>query len=200
MKTLSLLTIMILMLVSNHLQAQVTFGLRAGLNLADMNGKTAGKSQGNLSSIKPGFHLGATVDIDLGKSLFLQPALLYSSKGCIIQSGALGFNDQATINVNYWEVPLNIGVKLDNSHIYVGPYVGFEASSNTKINNNVGPVNLRKTDAGINFGVGFESKNLVISAQYSRGLVNLELGGNINNSTYNSVISMSLGYKFRKKQ
>lgn len=122
-KTLVILLIAIVGL-TNYTQAQVTFGVKAGLNLADVNGKSEGESIGDESNIKVGFHLGVTADFSLGENVFVQPALLFSTKGFTSEVDFLGTTVKTTASVNYLEVPINIGYKFGDFHVYAGPYFG----------------------------------------------------------------------------
>lgn len=191
--------------LTNYTYAQVTFGVKAGLNLADLNGKNGGESFSDDTKIKAGFHVGATADFSLGENLFVQPALLFSTKGFKLESGST----KGTININYLEIPVNVGYKFGDFHVFAGPYLAFAISGETKIETNGVEVktdiefgsdeendDYKSTDFGVNVGLGYQFSNFVISAQYGLGLSNILPGGDSDNSTKNAVIGISLGYKF----
>jgi hypothetical protein len=125
-------------------QAQTTFGLKGGLNIASTTNTT--------SSITT-FSAGAFANVDIGKSVWFQPGLYYSGKGYKLHESnlynagidfGLVASDMSTTKVkseekttiNYLQVPLNIiyhkSVKLGQFFIGAGPFASVALSGRYK--------------------------------------------------------------------
>ena len=106
--------------------AQTRIGIKGGLNLADMNGKSDGESVGSDTDLITGFHVGVVADITFADSFFFQPGILFSTKGFKVEEESLGVTATATTNTSYLEVPLNVGYRIDAGgakiNLMVGPY------------------------------------------------------------------------------
>lgn len=109
-------------------------------------------ARGNYFSPNTGFQLGVLAEIPFGKhNLYLQPGILYSSKGnqfqrfydsSVYQTDTL--YNQYTLNLNYVEIPLYLTWKLSLSkdqknHFFIsaGPYFAFIYSANQSYQNRV---------------------------------------------------------------
>jgi hypothetical protein len=205
----NLFILLFLLTGANFSHAQIIFGVRAGVNLADVNGKSEGESTNEFSKMIAGLNLGATADINLNDNFYFQPGLSYSGKGFRLKRSVDFLNIDATTTLNYLEVPLNFGYKAGSFHIFAGPYVAFALSGKIKVGdesekikfgNNEEEDYLKGTDVGLNVGLGYQIKNFMISAQYGLGFTNLVINGDSDNTARNQVIGFSLGYEFPKKQ
>ena len=196
--------------------AQTRFGIKAGLNLADANGKGDGESFSSDSKMRVGFHLGGVADITFAEKFYFQPGLLFSTKGAKFETEDSGVKFTSTANLGYLEVPLNVGYRIDAGsakiNLGLGPYLGFgvagkfttkvsgggisaEESENVKWGNDEDS-NVKPLDFGLNLGAGVEFSNFQINLQYGLGLSNNRPKGDSDNSLKNSVIGISLGYFF----
>jgi hypothetical protein len=100
--------------------AQLNFGGRAGLNLANQVGDV------EESSMLTSFYVGAALQLDLGDKLFLAPELNFSIKGAADKSTSsfdiLGTTTKteydAKIKTSYIEVPVNIGFRIADDEGY----------------------------------------------------------------------------------
>jgi Outer membrane protein beta-barrel domain len=191
-------------------EAQTRFGIKAGLNLSDVNGKSDGRSFNSDTKMKPSFHVGVIADFSISENVFVQPGILASSKGFKIEQSGI----TASTSPLYVEVPVNIGFRTelsDNLKFYVmgGPYVGIGVAGNSKISgsgqsetetinwgNDENDSDYKRLDYGVNVGVGVEVSNFLIGAQYGLGLANVFPGGDKDNSFKNAVIGISVGYLF----
>ena len=131
-------------LVSTSLLAQIRLAAIGGIHSSNFIEKNSipgyDTSTGKYFSPNTGFELGVLAEIPLGKyNLYLQPGILYSSKGNQFQK----FYDstdyqtdtlynQYTLNLNYVEIPLYLTWKLSLSkdqknHFFIsaGPYFAF---------------------------------------------------------------------------
>lgn len=211
-KLFSALFAMLVLVGIQSAQAQIRFGVKAGLNLADVNGKNAGESFGDETDMIVGFHVGGVADITFAESFYFQPGLLFSTKGSKSETENSGVTTTTTTNVSWLEIPLNLGYRIDAGgakiNLGVGPYVGFGLGGKIKaeaagieIETDVefgddDNSTLRGFDYGVNIGAGVEFSNFAINAQYGLGLANLRPKGDSDNSAKNGVIGISVGYFF----
>jgi hypothetical protein len=180
MKTLLRLSIALILLFSlTAVQAQVKFGPKAGLNLSTMTFKTSG--MGFDPKVLVGFHAGVISEIPLTDVLKFQPGVLYSMKGSNYEI----MDEEMSFSPSYIEIPLNFMYDIDlegkKLGIFAGPYFAFGVGGKAKamgfsedITFGTGEDDVMKPlDFGINFGVGLNLNNFIISAQYGLGLSNL---------------------------
>jgi hypothetical protein len=192
---------------------QTSFGLRAGINFQNLNGKDAmGEKLDN--KLNTSWHAGAVAEIPIAADYFLQPGLLYSRKGAEYRA-----NEAKTV-ISYVEIPVNLLYKplLADGRLLLGfgPYgaiaVGGEyrpatdSDTDTKLEfeNSATAANafntVRRFDAGANFLAGYElGNNISFQLNAQLGLVNInpEIEGMTNNKTAvkNTGFGISVGYK-----
>jgi hypothetical protein len=190
---------------------KTTFGIRAGVNFQNINGKNA--SEGNLDNkLITGFHAGINVEAPLGSGFYLQPGALYSRKGAEYEGGA-------KVKLDYIEVPVNFVYKpiLGSGSMLLGfgPYVGFgvngkiEAPNGTKTdidfgsdyNATVPATYFKRLDAGGNLLAGYEfASKLSFQLNAQLGLLNInkEVPGSTSDKTRwrNTGFGISAGYRF----
>jgi hypothetical protein len=175
--------------------AQLNFGGRAGLNLANHVGDV------EESSILISFYVGVAHQLDLGDKLFLAPELNFSIKGAAEKSTSsvdiLGTTTKtdfdAKIKTSYIEVPVNIGFRIgEKLHVKAGPYIGLMMGANrsgdltSTVTNSAGTTTVSEsidedvkefyngTDFGINVGLGFQTESgFGVEARLTQGLSNL---------------------------
>jgi opacity protein-like surface antigen len=190
---------------------RTTFGIRAGVNFQNINGKDA--SGDNLENdLTTGFHVGVNAEIPVGSGFYLQPGALYSMKGAEYEGGT-------KVKLSYIEVPVNFVYKpilgSGNMLLGFGPYVGFgingkiEAPNGTETDldfgsdyNAANPATYFKSfDAGGNLLAGYEFANKLsfqLNAQLGLVKINKENEAITNNKTSwkNTGFGLSLGYRF----
>lgn len=200
----------------------VRIGIRAGVNLQKMYGKDF---DGNKieNDFKTGFNAGITADLLVTPTFFLQPALLFSTKGAKQTDG----DNKTTQNISYIELPINLLFKpeVGNGRLLlgVGPYAAYGISGklksktgnmavelDTKFKNTMtaadylnGDLNVVKPfDYGANALVGYELNNgfsLQVNGQLGLAKINPKIEGvsEANKSSLKNVgIGLSVGYKF----
>ena len=124
-KVLMLVTMVALM--STVAFTQVSFGIRAGVNFQNINGKDffGDKLENELIT---GFHAGADVEIPVAPEFYFQTGLLFSTKGAKDSIG--------NINLGYLELPLHVVYKpqLGSGKLIVGfgPYVAYGITGKVK--------------------------------------------------------------------
>ena len=172
------------------MQAQTYFGVKVGANYTSFRGDV------EQISYKPSFHVGGVAEITINDSFSFQPEILYSVQG--YQS-----KDDASLktNYNYIQVPLLLKyfvkdlVTLDG-----GPQVGYLIST-TQTNGYEEIIGDQKEfsnslDYGFNLGVTYEmDSGIFLQARYNFGFANV-LKKETNAKAYNSVMQISMGYKF----
>lgn len=190
---------------------RTTFGIRAGVNFQNINGKDADGDELE-NDVLTGFHAGVNAEIPVGTGSYLQPGLLYSAKGAKFS------NSDNKVKLNYVEVPINFVYKpilgTGNMVLGFGPYVAFGIGGKTEIGGQeidvefkdtfdptVAAFQVKRFDAGGNLLAGYEFANKVsfqVNAQL--GLVNIapEISGSTNDDTKwkNTGFGLSLGYRF----
>lgn len=178
---------------------------------------------------KTGAHLGFLVDLPFSdhSKWSLQPALIYSSKGRLIQR----FNPNAAVNdtanfeekfiANYIEFPLHINKNFQlgkNSNFFIGagPYFSAFLNGNKEIASNVktnsvdiystdkiplevgnAPDKIKTVDYGISARTGFTFNQFILSAYYSHGLQNFYTH-TYDNKAYHRVAGASIGFWLNK--
>ena len=151
-----LLTFLLPLLVCSSLRAQIRLSAWGGVHSSNLIEKNSipgfDTANGKYYSPNTGFELGVLAEIPLGRyNLFLEPGILYSSKGNQYQrfyDSTVYQNDtlynQHTLNLSYVEIPLYLTWKLSlsknqKSHFYLsaGPYFAFIYGANETYQNRV---------------------------------------------------------------
>ncbi|KAA5536397.1 PorT family protein [Taibaiella lutea] len=208
-------------LTAQNTFAQISIAPEAGINLSNLTTKDDNGNSEDFSS-KVGLRVGAYVNIPVSHGFFIQPGLLYSMKGAQ-QNGTeslLGFtvNYKLSLNMNYLEVPLNIGYdySLGNAggiFVTAGPYLGYGLSGKAKTSVKItgmpdqndesdikfgsGNDEAKRIDYGLNFGAGYRTPfGVYARAQYGLGLANIS-NGDGDASIKHKGWALSLGYAFK---
>lgn len=219
MKTKQFSIAFMLLLFATVASAQISIGVLGGVNFQNMNGKNySGDAVEN--SMIPGFHVGVNVQIPVAPEFYLQPGVLFSTKGAK-NPGAILTN---TTKLSYIEVPLNFVYKgaLGNGFVLlgVGPYVAYAINGKViteggaltldtpiKFQNTVEPGDsplipyYRALDAGGNIFFGYEMSNGIF-AQLNAQLGMLDINPEYTalpddkSALKNTGFGISLGYRF----
>jgi hypothetical protein len=182
-----------------------TFGIRGGVNFANLNIAAGNVSVSTGSTTS--FAAGVFADFKVG-AVSIQPALNFTGKGGNIDDG----NDNVVdIKTYYAQIPVNIVYRIPavigSVYFGAGPYVGIGLSGKSKttidgekksddITFGSGPEDLKRTDFGLNGIAGVEFKNgLILGLNYDLGLSDItnETDGG---SFKNRVFGLSVGFKF----
>src|SRR5882672_4640386 len=140
----NLLTVLLTFPVFCSLSAQIRMAALGGVHSSNIIEKNSipgfDAINGKYQSPKTGFEIGVLAEIPIGKNdLFLQPGILYSSKGNQYErfyDSTIDHSDtlynQHTLNLNYVEMPIYLTWKASLSknqkaHFYMsaGPYFAF---------------------------------------------------------------------------
>ena len=217
MKTRTFVLTVAVMLLSCALRAQTMgktqFGIRGGVNFQNLTGKDAeGDKYDN--KLKTGFHVGFDAAIPVAPDYYIQPGVLFTTKGAKSDDGNF------TTNISYIEVPVNFLYRpvLGTGRLILGfgPYVAFGIGGNVDNGNDKtdiefakeisaaealsGTPYLKRFDAGANIFFGYEfSSRFFTQVNAQLGLVNIqpEITGFDDESTMkNTGFGLSVGYRF----
>ena len=201
-KIVTLIAVMVIGLSSMVSAQGVSFGIRAGVNFQNINGKDmAGDKLTN--KLIPGFNAGINVEIPIAPEFYIQPGLLFTTKGAKLDKyeyDGTFVESSVTRNLSYIELPINFLFKpaLGNGHMVLGfgPYVAYGIMGKDKIDakilgfdinkdvdieflnereiGDVGSHYVRPFDAGANLIIGYET-GMGLSAQLNAQLGLLEM-------------------------
>jgi hypothetical protein len=208
---------------ANSQSEGVSFGLRGGFDLQNINGKDLNGDQLEFSLV-PRFNAGVVVDIPIATDFYFQPALLFTTKGAKSKDEFLGMDMSAEYNISYIELPLSLVYKpvLGNGRFFLGfgPYVAYGVGGKAKFT--IGDVSteekieftdeydsltlsdwryFKPLDIGGNLFAGYELSNgisLQLNTQLGLVKINSENKTLSNNKTEfrNTGFGLSLGYMF----
>lgn len=200
-------------------QEKITFGVRAGLNVNSLS--TPGDS-GLKSRI--GYHVGAVMDWNAAKNLYVQPGLYFTTRGA--KSSEEGM--EMKINMNYLQIPISVSYRFPVSQqvkidVNAGPYIALGLGGKAKFSGDYdyddysydydydyddddyygggdemkmfGSEGLcKRFDAGLRFGAGVHIKQFSVGLCYDLGLMNIARESE--GKLKNGSFQISLGYNF----
>lgn len=192
-------------------QDKTTFGVRAGVNFTNLNGDDLE------FDMKTGFHLGVNAEIPVATDFYLQPGLLFSTKGA--KEKIAGADDDLKFNLSYLEVPVNFIYKptLGAGKLILGfgPYVGIAVGGKIKMGDddadikfkndldaseaNGNDIYLKRLDFGGNLLAGYElSSKLSFQLNAQLGMSSLYPkveGEKMDDKMKNTGFGISVGYR-----
>jgi len=191
MKKLTLFAIAAL--ITTIAAAQVQFGLKAGLNLANLS--VSPNEDGTSLKMKANLHAGAMAYVPLFGHFGLQPEVIYSGQGTKISAEGTSIN----YNLNYVSVPVLFKYK-DASGFFaeLGPQIGILVAGKAKSGDQSADIKdqFKSTDISGAVGIGYlSSLNLGIDARYSLGLTNIIKDAE-GTTAKNGVIQIGVFYMF----
>ena len=147
-------------------EAQVKKGLKGGLNVANM-------SFGNeKENSRLGFYAGFAARVGFSKAVFVQPEILYSSKGFRYDTPTAAYKI-GEIKLNYLSVPLMFGITAPGTKLsfMAGPEFGimlratqWEGTGGRK------RTDFNERDISVNLGIAYKLfKGLGAELRYSSG-------------------------------
>lgn len=206
-----------LLIYPSLLSAQI-FGIRGGFNLSNLVIKYDGEKMSDNLKMRPGFHIGPTMEIPLSEVLSIDGALLYTTKGTKMKEtetyASTTYEYKSTITFNYLELPVNLKVKFDIGNIIgfgaVGPYFAYALSgkskSEQKANGNSSSESvdidfgedgeLKRFDFGVGFTGGIEVGKMQFGINYGLGLSNISQYSDNDSALKNRNLSFFAAYRF----
>ena len=152
-----------------------------------------------------GFQIGGFAEFKISDKFAIQPELMYSAQGGKESYSEEGDEFEAITKLGYINIPIMAKYYVAKSFsLEAGPQIGFLTSAKTELKAGGESVEVDIKDEvesvnfGLNFGAGYDfTENLTAGLRYNLGLSNLvktEAGDNTD--VKNSVLSLSVGYKF----
>ena len=182
--------ILTVLLFSYNLNAQVYYGFKVGANISNISGDNL------YDGMKPAMHVGALAEITVSDSFSIQPELLYSMQGS-------QDSDDSNLKNNNHYITLPVMVKYfinETISIDAGPQVGylvFAKASNGWQEWLDNKDQLNTFDYGFNIGASYEMDNgMNINIRYNYNFANIYKSNDLDLKANNTVIQISLGYKF----
>lgn len=185
--------------------AQISFGIKGGVNVAEFSFQDQGTSIPQ-SSIN-GFTLGAVLEVALGKNFFLQPEAIFVQRGSELNTSLTNL----TTNVNYLDIPVLLKIKILNTNLLNinllgGPSFGLALNGEETdqggqtIDINFGGDNgLKRFDLGINagggVGINLGSVGVFGDIRYLFGVS--DISEDANREIRNKGLNLSVGLMFR---
>ena len=198
-KSLILITSLCVLSIS-FVNAQVTSGFKAGLNIADVNGlsfnndgsSAATTIENQLDGKRTSYLVGFLVDIPISEKLSFMPEFIFSQQGKNLES----------FRLDYLNLPLGLKLEISNFYINAGPQVGVKIWDPNKS----GIFSNFEASAFGGIGYIFDS-NIFIEARYTYGLTDIFQDNNnftfdnASDTTFsglegkNAVIQLGIGYR-----
>lgn len=177
-------------LFSYNLNAQVYYGFKVGANISNISGDNV------YNGMKGAMHVGAVAEIAVSDLFSIQPELLYSMQG------SQDSDDSSFKNNNHYiTVPVMIKYFINETmSIDAGPQIGylvFAKTSNGWEEWVDTKDQLNAFDYGFNIGASYEMDNgMNINIRYNYNFANIYKSNDFDLKANNTVIQISLGYKF----
>jgi hypothetical protein len=185
-----------------------SFGIRAGVNLADMyvNDEEGGDTD---FEMKPGFQLGPVAEFAINDKLAFETGLLLSSKGTKLEESG----DKFSFNPLYLDIPLNAKLYFNTGDTRffasAGPYLGFGVGGKYKVTYDGESdseeiefgegKDMKRMDFGLSVGAGVSLSPVQVGLSYGLGLADIEPDSDDSYVMKNRVISFTVTYLFGGK-
>ncbi|RYY66365.1 MAG: PorT family protein [Chitinophagaceae bacterium] len=171
--------------------AQISYGVKAGVNASSYRGKDIADVK-----MKLGAYAGVTADIQLTPNFHLKPEIVYAMQGAKSDDNST----DVKLNANYINIPVMAAYQFDNGlFLETGPQFGILLSANIKDDGQKYSVkdSYKKTDLSWGAGLGYQLPlGLAVNARYNLGLSKVDKEGDA--KTYNSSLQLGLTYTFKK--
>jgi hypothetical protein len=215
--TATLFAIVLICAMSSKASAQelTGYGLKAGLNLANLGGDDADYVDVD-KKMKMGFTVGGFVTYSINEMFAVQTEVLYTQKGAKYEDAEGDFEE--TKKYDYFEIPVlakftapTEGIIKPN--LFFGPVLGILRSA--KEDGSRGDISwdhdikdaTKSTDFGLVFGagvdIGMPHSAITIDGRYTMGLTTIcepythpETDEEIDCDVKNGVFSFTVGYSF----
>ncbi len=197
-------------------QAQVSYGIKAGVNLAKYSNFATETGLEDYESSNPSFYVTGYADLSVAPNFSIQPGISLQGKGAKF-SGSGDVSGSWTRNVMSIEIPVNAVYYIptgDAGSVFLGagPYVGYAVSGKDKAKQDFLELtgeesttlkfsgddkDMKAFDAGVNFLAGYKLSNgFLINAGYGLGLTDLAPSDAFDKSISNRVLSFGVGFQF----
>lgn len=184
------------------------FGLKAGLNVSDINNGASGTDM----KAKTGLYVGVTATIPVSEEFSVQPELIYNQLGAktnLYDFGGIIGNVSTTTKLDYISLPVMLQYNFpSNFYVELGPEFSYMISAKQGLSTSIispsTDINmdyLNRLNVGAGFGAGYNlNKNIGINARYTLGLTGLGKDGNVTDyfldSAKNNNLQVGVNFKF----
>ena len=203
-----ILACFLLVLTTDYLQAQLQFGLKAGLNYNSDSFENVSDDVLNGAKTKTGIHTGLWVRAKLPViGFYIRPEIIYTEL-----NNSVNYDTQFTapkttdFKFRKIDVPVLIGKKfLGIGNVFAGPSFQYILSSDFELND-LREVSTENFSLGIQIGAGVELGRLGLDLRWERGLSKTEtvfVDNTINDTDFNfdkrvSQIIFGISYRLNK--
>ncbi|MDR2037022.1 MAG: PorT family protein [Bacteroidales bacterium] len=177
--------VMLATMVVGYAQAQFSFGAKAGFNLVNIYGSDVEDVK-----MKPAFQAGLVADYSFIEAFAVQAGVMFAQQGWKVDN-YLGGSDDAKINLNYIQIPINAMYKFSlgssmKLFAQAGPYLGFGLGGKVKVGDNDMDIKFgdgddidklyldNAFDFGLGVGVGLQYNSFQLGVGYNFGLLDLD--------------------------
>ncbi len=180
-----LLAVIAVFFIGNLNAQDVKFGAKAGLNIASINGGS------NNADARTGFHIGLISELEISDHFSVQPELLYSMQGSVVE-------DFSKIKLDYLSLPVLAKYYItEGFSIEAGPQFSFLVNDVIDFDQNVPfddtDTNAENFDLSAAVGLGYKiTSKIFAQARYTVGVTTIEENPDLKNG----VFQFSLGYQF----
>lgn len=204
-----LLSLGVAFLLATGANAQVSYGIKAGLNLPKIKLTSDVAGMSYTSDASTNFYVSGYANIPTATNFAIQPGLSLQGKGGKVKIGDFVANasESATMNIMSIEIPVNAVYYIPTGtagsvFVGAGPYLGLNLSAKAKSGNfsqdieiGSGAEEIKRLDYGANFLAGYRLSNgLLFNVGYGLGIANLD---NTNDPVEkNRVLSFGVGFEF----
>ncbi|MBA9075739.1 MULTISPECIES: porin family protein [Rufibacter] len=165
-------------------QAQTSFGIKGGLNVANEGGDAKGTDP------ITGVHVGGFASTSISSRFGFQPELLYSLQG--YKQG------KYTVHYHYLNVPLIFKVGISGGlHAQLGPQFGILLAASRKEGKHSDDIeeDRNKYDGAIALGLGYDLSRLQFSVRYNIGVSDTRDSNEKGVAYTNNVLQLSVGFR-----
>jgi hypothetical protein len=180
-----LLSLVALIAISTVSFAQLSGGVRAGLNLSNQKFSVGDESESG--DMKAGFLLGLYLTGNISDNVAIQPELVYSSMGAK--------DDDGDLKLGYISIPILLRYNFNEMiNLHVGPQFGILASA--KVEDEDIKDFYKGLDVGAAIGLGADFGAFNAGVRYYMGLSNIaEDNDLVDLEAKNSAFQIVLGYR-----
>lgn len=145
MKKMVMLAVIAAGMVFSASAQESGFGVRASLNLSNVQNKYDGEVGGGESKSdyeydfknRVGFNIGVIYDWGISESFYIQPGLYFTTRGAKLKESEEDYKYEQKWNLNYLQLPILASYRIalsDNVkwHINAGPYVAVGVGGKVK--------------------------------------------------------------------
>lgn len=192
----------LLLTAASPAAAQMTFGVKGGLNVANLDFDPEDESPDS----RMGLVLGVVVTQPIRNRFGLQIEGLYVQKGAKDEFSEEGLNFKSTFKLDYIEIPVLANIALTSSDqvkfsVLAGPSFAFLVNDKqvTEVNgdeeeSDIGEV--KSYDVGFALGGAVQTGQFLIDARYTWGLVNINDDPDDDGKVKNKGFMFTVGWLF----